>query len=87
MWLSFLAFVVWGPILALTVSQPDAPTVFHYTSESGDDVGKGEERTLDRSEGYHFALLRSSANAVSFHITGDSSSGSGGVLQRGVCRA
>lgn len=61
--------------LLLSVSPLWAPhagaqTVFHYTSEAGDFIGKGQERTIVLEAGYTFQVNGSTPNSVSFNING-----------------
>lgn len=50
-----------------------ADTLFHYTSESGDYIGGGQERTITPAGGFTFSVT-GDTNHVRFYITSASSS-------------
>ena len=70
--LVLLAFCLLS-LCSFPFSPAAADTVLHYISESGDYIGKGEERTITPADGFNFQV-HSNANLVSIDIsdaTGD----------------
>ncbi len=63
--------------LSVLIPRGAADTIFHYTSDAGDYIGQGQERTFNITDGYVLSASRNYDGGVSFSFSFNNNASAG----------